>query len=159
MSLVVLYLGTRYDVCECYSLRHMTISSFLWPLTVTCDLHRPSRSLSFLSLDGRYCRVLVPSTKFVGSIEFEIWTIVWRQLKWRHLPFEFHEILNTNRPRVYQRDIPNFILIKHKRAEIQGREVNRWLWRKNGYYVTVNLTFVPRSLNSIGSEPVREVTI
>ena len=28
-----------------------------------------------------YCYVLVPSTKFVSSIEFEIWTIVWRKLK------------------------------------------------------------------------------
>ena len=27
------------------------------------------------------CCVFVPSTKFVGSIEFEIWTIVWRKLK------------------------------------------------------------------------------
>ena len=38
--------------------------------------------------------------------------------------------LYTNRPRVYLSDIPNLILIKHKRAEIQGREVNRELWRK-----------------------------
>ena len=30
--------------------------------------------------------------------------------------------------------------------------------RKNGYFVTVTLTFDPRSLNSIGSEPVREAT-
>ena len=37
---------------------------------------------------------------------------------------------NTIRPRVYLSDIPNFILIKHKRAEIQGREINRELWRK-----------------------------
>ena len=38
--------------------------------------------------------------------------------------------LHTNRPRVYLSDIPNFVLIKHKRVEIQGREVNRELWRK-----------------------------
>ena len=38
--------------------------------------------------------------------------------------------LNTNWPRVYLSDIQNFILIKHKRAEIQGREVNRELRRK-----------------------------
>ena len=30
---------------------------------------------------------------------------------------------------------------------------------KNGYYVTVTLTFDPRSSNSTGSEPVREATI
>ena len=54
MSLIVLYLGSRYDVCECNSLWDMSISTFLWPLTFACDLHRPSRSLSFLLLDGRY---------------------------------------------------------------------------------------------------------
>ena len=54
MVLIALYPGTRYDVCEFISLRDMTISSFLWPLTFSCDLHRPSKSLSFLSLDGRY---------------------------------------------------------------------------------------------------------
>ena len=86
MSLIVLYLGTRYDVCECNSLRHMTICSFLWHLIFACDLHCLSRSLSSLLLNERYinCFVFVPSTKFVGSIEFEIWTIVWRKLKWRH---------------------------------------------------------------------------
>ena len=50
MSLIVLYLGTRYDVYECNSLRDMTISSFF----VTFDLHRPSRLLSFSLLDWRY---------------------------------------------------------------------------------------------------------
>ena len=57
------------------SSRDMTICSFF--MTFACDLHRLSRSLSSLSLDGRY----VPSTKFVGTIEFEIWIIVWRKLK------------------------------------------------------------------------------
>ena len=51
---------------------------------------------------------------------------------------------NRNRPRVYISNIPNFILIKHKRVERQGREVNKELWRKNGYYVTVTFTFDPR---------------
>ena len=52
---IVLYLGTMYDVCECNSLRYINISSFiLWPLTFTCDLYRPSRSLSFSSLVGHY---------------------------------------------------------------------------------------------------------
>ena len=160
MSLIVLYLGTRYDVCECNSLRHMTISSFF----VTFDLLLwPSSSFKvtfiFIIRWTLNCCVLVPSTKFVGLIECEIWTIVCRKLKWRHLLFEFYEILNTNRPRVYLSDIPNFHFIKHKRAEIQGREVNRELWRKNCYHVTVTLTFDPRSPNSIGSEPVGEVAI
>ena len=30
------------------------------------------------------CWVLLPSTKLLVSIEFEIWTIVWRKLKWCH---------------------------------------------------------------------------
>ena len=47
-------------------------------------------------------------------------------------PIRFLWNLNTNRPRVYLSDIPNFILINYKRAEIQGREVNRELWRKTG---------------------------
>ena len=42
------------------------------------------------------------------------------------------------------RDIPNFILIVHKRAEIQSREVNREIWRKNEYNVIVTLTCDPR---------------
>ena len=152
MLLIVLYLGTKYDVCECNSLQDMTISSFLWPLIFACDLHRPSRSLSFLSLDQMLCfYVLVPSMKFVGSIEFEIWPFVWRKLKWWIMtssPIWLLWNLNTNRPS----DIPNFILIKHKRAEKQGREVNRELWRKNGYYVT--MTFDLRSQISIGFEPM-----
>ena len=112
------------------------------------------------------CCVLVPRMKFVGSIEFEMWTIVWRKLKWRHnnvimtsSSIQILWNLNTNRPRVYLIDIPNFIWIKHKTAEILGREVNRELWIKNWYYVTVILTFDQRSPKSIGSEPVREATI
>ena len=61
-----------------------------------------------------YCCVLVPSTKSVGSIEFEIWTIVWRKLKWRHNDvishLNFMKFIHT--PRVYQSDIPNFIFIQ-----------------------------------------------
>ena len=127
MSLIVLYLGIRYDVCECNSLRLMTISSFF----VTFDLRLwPSSSVKvtfiFIIRWTLYFCVLVPSTKFVNSIEFEIWKL------WN---------LITNRSRVYLSDIPNFILIKYKRAEIQGREVNRELRRKNGYWATVTLTF------------------
>ena len=44
--LIVLYLGSRYDVWECNSLWTMTINSFLWPLTFTCDLQLMSRSFS-----------------------------------------------------------------------------------------------------------------
>ena len=74
----------RYDVCECNSLRHMTISSFF--VTFTLRLW-PSSSVKvtfiFIIRWTLYCCVLVPSAKFVGSIEFEIisWTIVWRKIK------------------------------------------------------------------------------
>ena len=136
MSLIALYLGTKYDVCESNSLRDMTISSFF----VTFDLHLwPSSSVkvTFISIIRwtLYCCVLVSSTKFVGSREFEIWTIVWRKLKndviMTSSPIRILWKLNTNRPRIcLLSDILKFILIKHKRAEIQGREVNRELWRK-----------------------------
>ena len=59
---------------------------------------------------------------------------------------------NTNLPRAYLSDKLNIILIGHKRADIQSREVNRELVRKNGYYVTVTLTFDPRLPISIGFE-------
>ena len=75
------------------------------------------------------------------------------------LPIRFLWNINTNQPRVYLSNILNFILINHKRAEIQGSEVNRELWSKIGYYVIVTLTFDPRSPNSIGFEPVQEATI
>ena len=38
--------------------------------------------------------------------------------------------LNVNLRRAYLNDIPNFLLIGHKRAEIHSREVNRELCRK-----------------------------
>ena len=55
--------------------------------------------------------------------------------------------------------MPNFILIGHKRAEIESREVNRELGRKNGYYITVTLTFDQRSPISIWFEPLRQAAI
>ena len=64
--------------------------------------------------------------------------------------------LITSRLRVYLSYIPNFILIEHRRAEIQSRKFNREVWRKNWYYVTVTLTFDPRSPISIGFDPVRK---
>ena len=57
----------------------------MWPLTFTCDLHRLSRSLSFLIIICILCCwMFVPKMKSVGSVEFEIWTFVYRKLKWRH---------------------------------------------------------------------------
>ena len=54
MSFIVVYLGTRYDVCDVIICEIWQLVHFLLPLTFACDLLRPSRSLSFLSLDGRY---------------------------------------------------------------------------------------------------------
>ena len=143
MSLILLYIGTRYDVCKCNSLRHMTIDSYF----VTFDLRLwPSSSVNVtfiliirLTLG---CCVLVPSMKFEGSIEFEIWAIVLRKHKFTMTSSSIRFLwdLNTNWPRVYQSHILNFILFEHKRAEIQSREVNREWLRKNDYYVTMTLT-------------------
>ena len=156
MSLIVLYHGTRYDVCEFNSLRDMTISSFfftfdlcLWPSSFV------NVTLIFIirwTLCG--CCVLVQSTNFVGSVEFEIRTIVWRTHKWRHNNIITHSIsmkFNTNLSRVSKRHT-GFILIEHKKAEIQSRDVNKELWRKNGYYVTVTLTFDLKSPISISQQ-------
>ena len=125
----------------------MTISSFLWPLTFACDLHRPSRSLLFLSLDGqnlRYGHLFGENLNDVTMTSSPIW-FLWNS--------------STNMQMTYQCGILNFSLIKHTRAEIYSMDVNRELWRKNGYCVTVTLTFDPRSPNSIGFELVREATI
>ena len=59
--------------------------------------------------------------KFVGSIEFDNDNDV---LTLTHLIFMKS---NANLARTYPSDIPNFILIGHKKAEIHSREVNNEL--------------------------------
>ena len=54
--------------------------------------------------------------------------------------------LNINRPRVYQSDISNFILIKHKRTEIQSREVNR-IMKKTWVLRHYDLDLWPKVIN------------
>ena len=106
MSLNALYLGTRNDVWECNSLQHLTISSFF----VTFDLRLwPSSSVkvTFIFEWTLYCCVLVPSTKFVGTIEFEIWAIVWRKLKCRH-----NDVISHS----------NFMKFKHKST----KGISKW---------------------------------
>ena len=161
MSLIVLCLGTRYDVYECNSLRDMTTNSFF----VTFDLHLwpwAYVNVTFTSISRCIlCScTLVPSIKRVGSIEFEIWTIVYIKRKWRHNDVITHSTFMKFQPKstkgISKR---HTILIEHNRAEIWSREVNRELWRKNGNYVTMTLTFGPRSPISIGFEPVRWETI
>ena len=67
-------------VCDIWPFIH-----FLWPLTFTCDLQLMSRSIFTLISRCTLCScILVPCMKFVGSIEFEIWTTVCWKLKWRH---------------------------------------------------------------------------
>ena len=85
MLLIVLYLDTRYNVYGFNTLGdtticlfHVTFDLHLWPLTsvkVTCTLI--NRCISC-------CWMFEPKMKFVGSVEFGIWTFVWRKLYWRH---------------------------------------------------------------------------
>ena len=59
-------------------------------------------------------------------MEFEIWTIDGKLCQIDvivHLIFFLD--LNTNHPRVYLSYILNFILIEHKRAEIQSSKVGK----------------------------------
>ena len=72
-----MYLGTRYDVYECDSLRNMTINSFF----VTFDHAYVKVTFTSISRCTLCSCTLVPSMKFVGSIEIDIWTIVCRKLK------------------------------------------------------------------------------
>ena len=58
---------------------------FMWHLTFTYDLQLLSRSFALNSFDVFYVfECLYQKLKFVGSIEFEIWTFVWRKRKWRN---------------------------------------------------------------------------
>ena len=148
------------DMMSVGGLRDMTIGSFF----VTFDLRLwPSSSVKvtfiFIIRWTLYCCVLVSSTKFVCSIEYEIWTIVWRKPKWRNndviIHSTFMKFKHKSTKGISKQHISNSILIEHKRADVQSREVNKELWRKNGYYVFVTMTFDPRSPISIGSEPVQ----
>ena len=60
----------------------MTICLFHVTFDLTCDFQLLSRSLALLSLDVfNVVECLYHNMKFVGLIEFEIWTIIWRKLK------------------------------------------------------------------------------
>ena len=159
-----MYLGTRYDVYGFITLRYITICFFhvtfdlhLWPsafVKVTCTL---------IIISNLCCKmfVVVCSLKFVGSVEFEIWTFVWRKPKWRHYDVITNLILlkftyKSAKSISYVSGISNFSLIRYKRAKIYSREVNREKWRKIGYWVT--LTFDLRSPNLIEFETVRKAT-
>ena len=61
MSLIVLYLGTRYDVCESSLIVCETwpLVHFLWTLTFACDLQRGQMAEWFRRLTGK---LRVPSS-------------------------------------------------------------------------------------------------
>ena len=55
----------------------VTFDLYLWPLASV------KVTFTIISTCTFWC-ILVPRMMFVGSIEFEIWTNVWRKLKWCH---------------------------------------------------------------------------
>ena len=72
-----------------------------------------------------YC-ILVPSKKFVGSIEFEMYRQSFKENLNDVITHSiFMKFKHANLPKAYLSDTPNFILIGHKRAEIQSRDFNR----------------------------------
>ena len=103
---------------------------FMWPWIFTCDL----QLLSFVNRCILCCWMFVLKLKFVGSVEFEIWTIVYREnlndVTMTSFPIWFLWHSHTNLLRVYQSGILNLSFIRLKRAEIYCREVNRELWKK-----------------------------
>ena len=110
MLLFVLSLGTRSDVCECNSLRDMTINSFfmifglhLWPSAYV------KVYFTLISRWTLWSCTFVPSMKFVGSIEFEIWTIVY--WKWRNNDVITHS---------------NLIKFKHKYTKGTSKRYNEF---------------------------------
>ena len=93
MPLIVLYLGTRYDVYWSNDLQDITICL----LYLTFDLHQwPSDFVKvtcvFIIRCIICCWMFVQKMKFVGSIVFEIWTFIWRKRKWLHYDVITHLI-------------------------------------------------------------------
>ena len=147
MSLIVLYLRTRYDIYVFNTLRDITICLF----HVTFDLHLwPSafvRALCTIIIKRILCCwIFLSKMKFVGSVEYEIWTFVWRKSKWRH-----HDV------------ILNLIFMKFKYKSTRGisklptefqfwfgviklrpesREINRKSWRKRLFCFTMTFTVI-----------------
>ena len=102
-----------YDMRGCNSLRDLTTCLFF----VTVDLYLgPSASIKvtftlFIWYTLCYC-VLVTSMKYKGSIRFEIWTIFRENLNdvpRTSSPIRLSWNSNTNLPRAYLIDMPNFI--------------------------------------------------
>ena len=83
----------------------------LWPLTLWCDLDLKKADVIRCRL--LYCTLVLKVKVTTQGQRSQTRTCLWSL--------------------TLSCDIPNFNLIVHKRAEIQSREVNRELWRKNGY--------------------------
>ena len=81
-TLVPGMMSVRVIVCEIWSLVYF----HLWPSS--------SVKVTFIIIIRwtLYCCLMVPSTKFVGSIEIEKWTIIWIRMKWRHNDVITHSI-------------------------------------------------------------------
>ena len=129
MPLIILYLVTKYIVYGLNTLQDITICLFY----VTFDLHL--RHSDFVKVACTFivrcvlcCEMFVSKKKFVGSVEFEIWTFEWRKHICRHYDVitHFYEIQIQ---RAYLTGIPNFSLIK-QRSDIYSWKVNRESWRK-----------------------------
>ena len=97
MSHDVLYLGTRYDDCECNSLWDMTISLFfcdLWPLPVTfivCQGHFHCYHLMDVMLLCIGSKYKVCRFNWIWDMDKCLETTKMLS-EWRHHPFEFYEI-------------------------------------------------------------------
>ena len=135
MSLILLYLGTRYDVYGFITSRDIFICLFY----VTFDLHLwPTLSVkvtfTLMMICILCCWMFVPKMKSVGSVEFGIWTFVYienlNNVTMTSSPIWFQWNSHTNLQRAYVSGILNFSLSRHKIAEINIREFNRELWRK-----------------------------
>ena len=95
--------------------------------------------------------------KFVGSIEFEIWTMFAENINdvtMTSSPIRIFSHSNINLPSAYLNAKLKFILIGHKRSEIQRREVNR-IMKQKWILRHCDLDIDPRLSIAIGFEPVR----
>ena len=156
MSLIVLYLGTRYNVCEGNCLRHMTISLFfrdLWPSPVTFIVRQGhfqwyyEMNVILLCIGSKYevCRfnrIWHMDNYFGENLNDVIMTSSPIWILWN---------LHTIRPMYLISFWSNIKELRYKVLKL----TENYEEEKNGYYVTVTLTFDTRSSNSIGSEPVR----
>ena len=133
MSLFVLYLGTRYNVYGFNVLRDITICLFY----VTFDLHLwPSAFVKITCpfvIKCIWCCWMYQKWSLKIQSNLKYGQLYWENLHdvtmlSSHIWFLWNSY--TNLHRAYQSGILNFRLIKHVRAEIYSRKVNRELWRK-----------------------------